>query len=78
VTENQFLKKIKSLHKQNREMIEKKALQLFNCGGVDTTSYKDDYLLPKTILNAVFKYMAWQYQPLNKEDKAISKNLECF
>jgi len=78
MTEKQFIKKIKSLHKRNKEMIEKKALFLFKCGGVDTDKYKDDFELPKIILNAIFLDISCEYRPLSTEARRTAHNLKYF
>ncbi len=77
MTENQFIKKVKSMNKEIKSDIEKECKRLFNCGGIDSTSYENNCLLPKIILSVALKNMALQYTPLS-EYKAEADNLKHF
>jgi hypothetical protein len=78
MTQKQFLKKLKSMNVDIRHYIEKEALRLFRCGGVDTVSFGDDYTLPKICLHVALGNCAKQYSPLGPEAIKAARNLKHF
>jgi len=78
MTRTQFKKKIASMKRDVNKYIDEETIRLFKCGGVDPTSYEDDYILPKIILKAALKNLSFQYMPLSPGGKREVLNLERF
>jgi hypothetical protein len=64
-----FKQKVKEMSVDCIKYIEKEADRLFNCGGIDTSSYENNYLLPKIILYVALRNLAEQYRPLSNAKK---------
>ena len=78
MNDEQVLEKIEELTDDianNIRVIAKKALK---SGALNTSGYPDGYLLPKIILTACLKELAFQYLPLTEEARNVAKNLERF
>ena len=73
-----FLNKIKEMQKEHNAALLKECERLFDCGGVETSSYENDYLLPKTIMYVALFNESLQYKPLNSENKKDADNLKHF
>jgi hypothetical protein len=77
MTKKQFTKKLKEINKDIKNYLEKEALRLFESGGIDTSSYENNYLLPKICLYVALKNTIYQYRPLSDYIKEAN-NLENF
>lgn len=42
---------------------------IIDSGKVDIHSWNNDYRLPKIVLSASLKHLAWQYEPVDAHDK---------
>lgn len=73
-----FTAKVDSMMPDLIEGIRKECSRLYDSGGVDTTSYGDDYKLPKTILTVAIENQIRQYSPPWDKEKKLVKNLGHF
>ena len=73
-----FMAKIKEMLPDLNEAILKEAGKLYSCGGVDTGSFDNDYVLPKIVLTVALENQAFQYMPFHPDYKKEVKNLRKF
>lgn len=74
MTRTQHNKKYRSMLKDVRDYLVKEGDRFFRSGGIDTGTYKDDYVLPKPILIQALRNCAEEYKPLTKKrNKELSK-----
>lgn len=73
-----FKQKVDSMLPDLMEAIRKEVMRLYECGGVDTSSYEDDYILPKICLTAAIEKQVHQYMPLSRDYKKEVANLRHF
>ena len=73
-----FREKVDAMIPDLVEAIRKECDKLYDCGGVDTGSYEDNYSLPKICLTVAIENQICQYRPLNSADKKIVNNLKHF
>jgi hypothetical protein len=73
-----FRQKVSEMIPDLIEGIRKECDRLFECGGIDTSSYDNDYRLPKTILSVAIENQIRQYMPLSDDGKKVAKNLRHF
>lgn len=73
-----FLKRVDSMMPDLIEGIKKECDKLYDCGGVDTGAYEDDFFLPKIVLTVAIENQVYQYMPLSPEGKKVVKNLRHF
>lgn len=73
-----FREKVGSMLPDLTEAIKKECDKLYDCGGVDTDHYGDDFELPKIALTVAIGNQARQYSPLTRRGKAEVSNLRHF
>ncbi len=73
-----FKEKIDAMMPDLIEGIRKECDRLYDCGGIDTSSYDNDYRLPKTILSVAIENQVRQYMPLENIGKRAMANLRHF
>jgi hypothetical protein len=56
-----FKEKIDAMMPDLIEGIRKECDRLYECGGIDTSTYNNDYRLPKTILSVAIENQVRQY-----------------
>lgn len=78
MTKKQFQEKIKSMEKDIIDSINKETDRLFDCGGIDTSTYEFNWLLPKIILYVALTNIANQYRLLGADNIRHAKNLFKF
>ena len=78
MTKTQFKKRIASMKRDINRYVDRETVRLFESGAINKDSYEDDYQLPKIILAAALKNLAFQYLPLTPEGKREVLNLERF
>jgi len=74
MTEKQFREKLSQLLIPLVGDVMGEALKVFRSGAIDPRDYKDDFILPKCVLNHLFKTREF-YTPVNEEMKKIEKAL---
>lgn len=75
MTLNQFKKNTKRVLKSIKEDLLRDAVSKFNSGGIDTSKFADDALLPKIVLKAA---MAGHEIALPDYYETLSRNLRNF
>jgi len=73
-----FKQKVDSMLPELMEQIRKEVVRLYECGGVDTDSFSDDYALPKICLTVAIENQVHQYMPLDSGYKSEVTNLRKF
>lgn len=58
--------------------IQKCVDKIIDSGCVDINSWDDDFRLPKIVLSASLKELAFQYEPVDKSDKNEVSNIRLF
>ncbi len=64
------------MRKDCNKYIDKECLKLFDSGGIDNSSFSNNYLLPKIILHVALKNLAQQYKPLSGYSEDINNLLK--
>ena len=81
MTKRQCETKIRSMRQDLCDSIINESIRLMNCGALDLSAYKNDFLAPKMILTAALENRTDQYTPgflrNSKNDRAI-RNLRHF
>ena len=78
MNEYDFTIKIKEMITDCNEYLLKECKKLFESGGVDTSKFSNDYILPKIVLTVALNNAAYQYEPHGKEYKKDMRNLSYF
>ena len=73
-----FTAKIKEMLPELNKAILEEAEKLYACGGVDTGSFDNNYVLPKIILAVALENQVHQYMPFHPDYIKEVKNLRCF
>ena len=71
-------RQIDSMLPELMEAIRKECDRLYRSGGIDTSAYGDEMLLPKIFLTVSLQNQVDQYRPLSDEGKKAVKNLSHF
>lgn len=64
--QEQFIDKVRGLHKNNENMLNKCLLSFIDSNGKDIEFYEDDYLLPKLFMSAFGKKITKQHHPMSE------------
>ena len=78
MTKKQLIKKMNELKKENTSYINERIETALKSGALDLTAYEDDYRLAKTLMCAICRDLAYEWQPYDKELKKEVKNLQHF
>jgi len=78
MTKEEFNEKVLEMLPECRSYLKQECERLFKCGGVDTDSYDDNYILPKITLAVALINLSDQYTPLLKSHWKTMKNLRHF
>ena len=75
LTEEELTKKVHELIEKTAEAMREKYAKLLKEGQLKLNKYEDNYVLPKIIVCALCKEMAWQWTPLadRKLDKEVAR-----
>ena len=73
-----FQEKINEMIPKLAVLIKEKSDQLFDCGGIDTTEYENDFILPRIVMHAALFEASWQYKPTDPESIRRANNLNHF
>ena len=73
-----FKGKVDNMLPDLTKALQKECLRLFDSGGIDTSKYDTNYILPKIVLSVAIKNQVIQYRPLYKQHSKDIKNLESF
>jgi len=78
MTKSQFDRKMGHLYRNNAKALRAEVNRLRDCGGIDLSSYGDDFRAPKAVLTVALTRMAEQWRPLDLSDRKIVGNLRHF
>ena len=78
MTKQQFRKKVRELHRSNKELLESRIDRILVSGCINLKDYEDNYLLPKYFMSAFGMEIEWQFRPLTKNGKKMAKNIALF
>ena len=77
MTKTQFEKKFNRLWHNASKTARDEALRLFKSGGINTSKYEDDFLLPRVIFSAVCSHLKSQFAPFSGHEREVA-NLRHF
>lgn len=79
MTKAQATKKVRELTQKTKKTLEEDAERLFECGGVDTEAFENDYELPKILITAAMENRKndWElFQPSRAFKEYVAKSPE--
>lgn len=77
-TRKQVMDKINEMLPDVTASIIKSSERFIKSGAINLEAYEDNYVLPKILLAACLHDIAYQYEPFNKADAKLVKNLRNF
>lgn len=79
MTRKQFLKNYKKMVKDAAlTYLLENGEKAISCGAIDLDRYKNDFELPRIVLTAAAKSLAYSVKPFTEENRREVKNLEYF
>ena len=78
MTEKQLRAKLSECLKNDKEMIPQLIDRVIKSGCLNIEDAENNFILPKSMLCAIYKEMAYQYEPFSKEGKENVKNILLF
>ncbi len=78
MTKKDYRKLMRVLIKDNTDAIRKKAEAVLESGCIDLESHPNNYLLPKAVMCAISREMAFQWRPLTGQYRKEANNIEMF
>jgi len=78
MTKKQYYKKCNELKREANKLIDDRIKKLLNSGAIELSNYDDNYILPKCVMCAIGKEIAFQFKPHTKEGVKDVENFECF
>ena len=75
MTREQLLSKVKQCIKADKALMEKLIDKAINSGRMDIEGAENNFLLPKSLLSAIYKEMSRQYLPFDKQGQKDTNNI---
>lgn len=78
MTEKQLRAKLSECLKEDKEIIPNLIDKIIKSGCLNIEGAEDNFIIPKAILCAIYREMAYGYEPMSAEGKANVKNILPF